>query len=304
MRSKILFGILLLIVVSSSTAFSTVDDTRHIQDWDLHEQKRLYETVLAYVGRSDVLDVCAIGSRVYSVIRKNSDIDIIVFLPDEAVRKTLPDAYTKLDDVRVSIKFLSLSRRGKPAFGGYHLCQYSLKTRILYEGNEADERAHRKAFGKAPIVHDIHRRRVDDTRHIQDWSPEEQEELYRYVLYTAGPQSIKDVLVVGSRVYSVIRKDSDIDIIVILPKETPSSDIPPKRYVRYRGTKWITMDFKLEVENGVPQHFKHYKTCAYSLKTHTLYEGTQADEIGYRKARAKTPIVHDIHRRNRVDRPL
>lgn len=120
-----------------------IENDKHIQDWSDENKQLLLDFVIANCGVDDYIDICAVGSRVYWNEYADSDIDVVVFRPDE--EKKLPNTYHQYDGINLTIGYFPISQRDNP-LEGYKLSQYSLKDAILYLGSTNDELAFKSKF--------------------------------------------------------------------------------------------------------------------------------------------------------------
>lgn len=122
-----------------------IDNEKHIQDWTIEEKTALLSFVQENCGVDEPVDICAAGSRVYWHDFAKSDIDVVVFMPDEGFEKP-PNIFIIYDETRLTISFQPISLRNAP-FSGYQLSLYSLMTETMYSGIVEEEVAFKAKYG-------------------------------------------------------------------------------------------------------------------------------------------------------------
>jgi len=124
-----------------------IENDKHTQDWSQENKDALLAFIESVMTLCDHDDICAVGSRVYWHDYADSDIDIVVFVPDDSER--IPPTFSEYEGVKVAMTYQPISLRDGLAHGKFKMPQYSLITGTLYEGIEEDWIACRAMFRKS-----------------------------------------------------------------------------------------------------------------------------------------------------------
>lgn len=123
-----------------------IENNNHIQDWQQENKDALLAYIQSVMTPCDYQDICAVGSRVYWNDYADSDIDVVVFVPDESEKTA--NTFHEYEGVKMAISYQPLSNRDGLVLGQFKMPQYSLMTGTMYDGIEADWLACRARFNK------------------------------------------------------------------------------------------------------------------------------------------------------------
>jgi len=123
-----------------------IESDQHIQNWQQENKDALLAFIQSVMTPCEYEDVCAVGSRVYWHDYADSDIDIVVFVPDESEKTA--NTFHEYEGVKMAISYQPISKRDGLVMGLYKMPQYSLMTGTLYEGNEDHYTPCRARHGK------------------------------------------------------------------------------------------------------------------------------------------------------------
>ena len=119
----------------------------YVQDWTQDDKNVLLYQIMAVSKISEPIDVCVAGSYVYGVITEESDLDVLIYIPDEIKRPASHN--TEFDGIHVSINYQHhpAEWRRRLSKGRYLLSVYSLKTSELHQGVREEEIAYMQERG-------------------------------------------------------------------------------------------------------------------------------------------------------------